>query len=261
MHFSLALHYYWCQATLQCANFFRHYSLLTIVYHAHKQLTDAITTLTVKRCCLLWMFYFYLHTPISIDMRWSWRNFSVIHNPQKQVPIKHNVTHHITTTGPPVHACARQFSLEHLHIVRKEFNGMLQSGIILPSTGEWASPLHMVPKKLGGWRLCGDYHALNNTTIPDRYPLLHIQEFTANLHGTTIYHNLVRAYNQIPVEETDISNTAVITPFGLFEFLHMPFGLRNVVQTADLSKVQWSSTLRPAFLLRLPTVCQIKNNK
>ena len=95
--------------------------------------------------------YFYLHTPISIDMRWSWRNFSVIHNSQKQVPIKHNVTHHITTTGPPVHARARRFSLECLHIARKEVNGMLQSGIIRPSTSEWASPWSLKSQEVGAF--------------------------------------------------------------------------------------------------------------
>ena len=116
-------------------------------------------------------------------------------------------------------------------------------GIIRRSSSPWASPLHLVPKPSGGWRPCGDYRRLNAATLQDRYSLPHIQDFAARLDGAKIFSkvDLIRGYHQVPVAEANICKTAVITPFGLFEFLRMPFGLKNAAQ---------------AFQRLMDTVCQ-----
>lgn len=146
--------------------------------------------------------------------------------------IKHSAQHYIVTTGPPVHARARRLDGEKLAIAKAEFAEMEQLGIIRWSASPWSSPLHIAPKPGGGWQPCGDFRRLNDVTVDDRYPLPHIQDFNGGLAGKTIFSviDLVRGFHHIPVNAADICKTAVITPFGLFEFLRMPFGLKNAAQ-------------------------------
>ncbi len=93
----------------------------------------------------------------------------------------------------------------------------------------------MVPKKDGPWRPCGDYRHLNLVTTSDKYPLPNMQDLSNGLHGCTFFPKiyLVKGYQQIPVATEDIPKTAIITPFGLFEYLFeylfTPFGLSNAV--------------------------------
>ena len=80
---------------------------------------------------------------------------------------------------------------------------------------------------------CGDYWRLNNVTIPDRYPLLNIADFTSRISGSTVFSklDLQEGYYQVPMASKDIQKTAIVTPFGMVEFLRMPFGLRNAGNT------------------------------
>ncbi|GFV01013.1 transposon Ty3-G Gag-Pol polyprotein [Trichonephila clavipes] len=67
--------------------------------------------------------------------------------------VKHGVKHHILTTGQPVYSKARQLAPDKLKLAKQEFQFMLDNDIIRPSKSKWASPLHLVNKKVGTLRL------------------------------------------------------------------------------------------------------------
>jgi len=157
----------------------------------------------------------------------------VVSDTLSRVPPLHGVQHTIETTGRPLFAKARRLDPAKLAVAEREFAKMEADGIVRRSKSPWASPLHMVPKPDGSWRPCGDYRRLNNATLHDRYPLPNIQDFAANLSGCTIFSklDLVKGYYQVTMDAADVPKTAIVTPFGLFEFLRMPFGLKNAAQT------------------------------
>lgn len=144
-----------------------------------------------------------------------------------------DLEHHIITTGPPVTERYRKLFGDKAIAAKTEIQRLLDFEVIRPSSSAWASPIHLVKKKNGSYRLCGDYRKLNSVTVIDKYAPPLIQSLFLVTHGKQIFStiDLDRAYNQIPVHDSDISKTAITTPWGLYEYLGMPFGLKNATQT------------------------------
>ncbi|KMQ86215.1 gag-pol polyprotein [Lasius niger] len=215
------------------ADFFFHFNLLVDL--RNRRFIDGLTrlkveaTVTNKQAQSIYILKQQQHTVYSKILT----EFSEITRPTFKKVNKHSVKHYILTKGHPLTDRARRLSPEKLKIAKKEIDNWIRRGDCQPGSGQWASAMHLVPKKDGGWRICGDYRRLNELTIPDRYPILHLQDFAHKLHGCTVFStiDLARAYHQIPMATQDKEKTALITPFGLFEFNVMPFGLKNAAQT------------------------------
>ena len=145
---------------------------------------------------------------------------------------KHGVEHFITTKGPPVHARARCLPPDKLAPTKSELDNMGGHGHYTQGIKSLGITVTHGTQSFWGWRPCGDYRRLNDATVPERYPVPHIQDFSANLAGMRVFSkvDLIRGYHQFPVAAPDIPKTAVITPFRLYEFLRMPFGLKNAGQ-------------------------------
>jgi hypothetical protein len=110
---------------------------------------------------------------------------------------------------------------------------MEKDGIVRRSDSPWSSPLHMVMKPDGSWRPCSNYRRLNLVTTKDSYPLPNMADFVERLEGCIIFSkvDVRKGYHQIRMHTADISQTAIITPFGQWELLRMTFGLRKAGNT------------------------------
>ena len=117
--------------------------------------------------------------------------------------------------------------------VKQELESLLAVGIIRESTSPWASPIVPVRKPDGSIRLCVDFRKLNAITEPDPFYMPAVDEVIDKL-GEAKYLSkldLSKGFYQIKVAPKDVPKTAFITPYGKYEFLRMPFGLRNAPST------------------------------
>lgn len=164
---------------------------------------------------------------------------NIFHKPNDKLTFTNQIKHKIETSDEiPVHAKSYRYPYIHKQEVQRQIDQMLTDGIIRPSSSPWSSPVWIVPKKIDAsgkqkWRIVIDYRKVNEKTIDDRYPLPNINDILDKLgrcqYFTTL--DLASGFHQIEMDPSSIQKTAFNVENGHYEYLRMPFGLKNAPAT------------------------------
>lgn len=134
-----------------------------------------------------------------------------------------------TGDASPIHAAPYRRAHKEREEVDEVIQKWLKLGVIEEAMSPWASSVVAVRKKDGTIRCCADYRAINAVTESDVYPLPTLEEILSSLNGMAFFSSidLNQGYLQIRMREEDKPKTAFIVQSGFYQFVRMPFGLKN----------------------------------
>lgn len=117
--------------------------------------------------------------------------------------------------------------------VEQQVEEFMQKGLVRPSTSSYSCACFVVRNhasiKRGKARMVINYIPLNAVTVDVKWPLPNKEELIQRVASRRILSKFdcKSGYHQIKIVEKDIHKTAFSTPNGLYEWLVMPFGLKN----------------------------------
>jgi hypothetical protein len=124
--------------------------------------------------------------------------------------------------------------------VKKQVQDSMDKGLVRESLIPYTVPTVLSPKKDGGWRMCTDSRDINKITIRYIFPFPSMDDLMDCLSGASYFSSgaiyfskidLKSVYHQIRMREGDEWKTTFKTNKGLYEWLVMPFGLKNAPST------------------------------
>ena len=133
----------------------------------------------------------------------------------------------------PIRSVPYRMTKEKREAANAITNKLLEEGLISPSKSPWASPILLVKKKNGSYRMVIDYRKLNEVSHKDAFSLPRIDETLDSLSGSKYFcaNDLSSGYWQVGLAEKDRKKTAFCTDRGLFEWNVMAFGLSSAPAT------------------------------
>jgi hypothetical protein len=145
--------------------------------------------------------------PVPQDLQALLAKYQTVFSTPQGLPPSRGVHDHsiplVPGSLPPnIHPYRHPFAQKNE--IEKMVQELLTAGVIRPSTSPYSSPIIMVLKKEGSWRMCPDFRALNKLTIKDKFPIPVIDDLLDELSGAQFFTklDLRSGYHQIRMKES-----------------------------------------------------------